>query len=272
MTTNFFEAKNWTLSSTASRPCPLPISPHPRPARHHSTAWARCSPIAFDPARCHAAATSGPAELGAVNPDAVHDHGQSTCQRHDRLLHPAAPGDLHRPGLEPRPFLYAACSELLRSVTRIISSPQRDILPLRSISPDWYLEHVSPNTAPLLGFAEPSGTSTWRDRSAPPPGRHRCRYQAPAHLIVPHDGQQTAMQDDELLAKDPPDNEQRFDQLSQVRQFSTSSLMRASNFTLPTIPTLRPKLRKVPRRSFSMRSPSTAAAGDRSTASAASTA
>ena len=27
------------------------------------------------------------------------------------------------------------------------------------------------------------------------------RYQAPAHLIVPHDGQQTTMQDDELLAK-----------------------------------------------------------------------
>ena len=35
-------------------------------------------------------------------------------------------------------------------------------------------------------------------------------------------------------------------------RFSTSSLMRASNFTVPTMPTLRPKLRKVPRRSFSM--------------------
>ena len=34
--------------------------------------------------------------------------------------------------------------------------------------------------------------------------------------------------------------------------FTTSSWMRASNLTLPTIPTLRPKLRKVPRRSFSM--------------------
>jgi len=33
---------------------------------------------------------------------------------------------------------------------------------------------------------------------------------------------------------------------------STSSWMRASNFTLPTIPTLRAKLRKVPRRSFSI--------------------
>ena len=35
-------------------------------------------------------------------------------------------------------------------------------------------------------------------------------------------------------------------------KFSTSSLMRASNFTVPTMPTLRPKLRKVPRRSLSM--------------------
>src|SRR5262245_47086073 len=35
-------------------------------------------------------------------------------------------------------------------------------------------------------------------------------------------------------------------------RFSTSSLMRASNFTFPTIPTLSPKLRKVPRRSFSI--------------------
>src|SRR3970282_142007 len=41
------------------------------------------------------------AELGPVNPDAVHDHGQSTSQGHNRLFQPAVPGDLHRPGLEP---------------------------------------------------------------------------------------------------------------------------------------------------------------------------
>ena len=40
----------------------------------------------------------------------------------------------------------------------------------------------------------------WRDRSVPPRGRHRGRYQAPTHLIIPHDGQQTTMQDDELRA------------------------------------------------------------------------
>ena len=39
---------------------------------------------------------------------------------------------------------------------------------------------------------------------------------APAHLIVPHDGQQAAMQDDDLFAKYPPDNEQWLDQLGQV--------------------------------------------------------
>src|SRR6516225_11909705 len=47
----------------------------------------------------------GPAELGAINPYAVHDDGQPTGQGDDRLLHPAAPGDLHSPGLEPGPFL-----------------------------------------------------------------------------------------------------------------------------------------------------------------------
>jgi hypothetical protein len=47
----------------------------------------------------------GPAELGAVNPDAVQDHGQPARQGHDRLFHPAAPGDLHGPGLKPGPFL-----------------------------------------------------------------------------------------------------------------------------------------------------------------------
>jgi hypothetical protein len=31
----------------------------------------------------------------------VHGHGQPARQRNDRLFHPAVPGDLHRPGLEP---------------------------------------------------------------------------------------------------------------------------------------------------------------------------
>src|SRR5450631_4311106 len=60
------------------------------------------SPIACDPEllSCHCG-LPGPLELGAVNPYAVHDHGQPARQHHDRLLHPAVPGDLHGPGFEP---------------------------------------------------------------------------------------------------------------------------------------------------------------------------
>jgi len=61
-------------------------------------------PIGFDPARFSCGCRGlfpGPPELSAVNPYAVHDHGQPARQGHDRLFHSAAPGDLHRPGLEP---------------------------------------------------------------------------------------------------------------------------------------------------------------------------
>ncbi|HEY1745805.1 MAG TPA: hypothetical protein VGG11_03435 [Xanthobacteraceae bacterium] len=95
-------------------------------------------------------------------------------------------------------------------MTRIISSPQRDILPLRSILPDGYFEHVSRNTAPIdLGFTE---ASRHVDSGTICQCHHRAdtgsRYQAPAHFIIAHDGQQTTVQDDELLAKCPPDNKQ----------------------------------------------------------------
>ena len=83
-------------------------SPYPSSCEgHHSTARVELefSPIAFDPAwRSCGYGFPGPPELGAVNPNAVHDHGQPTGQGYNRLFHPAAPGDLHRPGLEPGPF------------------------------------------------------------------------------------------------------------------------------------------------------------------------
>ena len=56
-------------------------------------------PIGFDPARFSCGCRGlfpGPPELSAVNPYAVHDHGQPARQGHDRLFHSAAPGDLHR--------------------------------------------------------------------------------------------------------------------------------------------------------------------------------
>src|SRR6516165_3909024 len=75
-------------------------SPHPssRDGHHFTTGWRlEFPPIAFDPVgpSCRHG-LSGPAELGSVNPDSVHDHGSATCQRHDRLLHPAVSGNLHR--------------------------------------------------------------------------------------------------------------------------------------------------------------------------------
>ena len=69
-------------------------------------------------------------------------------------------------------------------------------------------------------------------------------HQTPAHRHRPGRRQASgACSDGHLVAKHLPDNEQRFDQNGQVREFSTSSLMRVSNLAIPTIPTLRPKLR-----------------------------
>ena len=74
----------------------------PQGTSFHRAVELDCSPIVIDPERfsCCCGFPS-PAEFGAVHPYAVHDHGQATRQRYDRLLHAAVPGDLHRPGLEP---------------------------------------------------------------------------------------------------------------------------------------------------------------------------
>ena len=76
----------------------------PRGTSFHRLVELACSPVRLDPLRfsCRCG-LSAPAELSAINPDAMHDHGQPARQGDDRLLHAAAPGDLHRPGLEPRP-------------------------------------------------------------------------------------------------------------------------------------------------------------------------
>ena len=78
----------------------------PQGTSFHRFVELQCPPILLDPvwfSCCCRNLFPGPPELGAVNPDAVHDHGQPTRQRHDRLLDPALPGDLHGPGLEPAP-------------------------------------------------------------------------------------------------------------------------------------------------------------------------
>jgi len=79
----------------------------PRGTSFHCWVELWFSPIWFALERfscCCRGLLPGPPELGAVNPDAVHDHGQPASQGDDRLLHPAAPGNLHGPRLEPGPF------------------------------------------------------------------------------------------------------------------------------------------------------------------------
>jgi hypothetical protein len=86
----------------SKRTCELTSSIVPRGTSFHCSVELECPPIGFDSARfscCCCGLFPGPTELGAINPYAVHDHGQPARQRHDRLFHPAAPGDLHRPGL-----------------------------------------------------------------------------------------------------------------------------------------------------------------------------
>jgi hypothetical protein len=60
------------------------------------------------------------------------------------------------------------------------------------------------------------------------------------------------MQDAELLANYPPDNEQRFHQHSQIEKVLDKLPNTRLELRRPTMPTLRPKLCKVARRSFSI--------------------
>ena len=84
------------------RPNELTSSIVPQGTSFHRSVELAFPSIAFDLIRpsCRCG-FPGPPELGAVDPYAVHDHSQPACQGHDRLFHPAAPGDLHRPGFEP---------------------------------------------------------------------------------------------------------------------------------------------------------------------------
>ena len=96
------------LNGRSKRTYDLTSSIVPRGTSFHHVVELEFPPIGADLSRlscCCRGLFPGPAELGAIDPYAVHNHGQSARQRHDRLLHPASPGDLHCPGLEPGPFL-----------------------------------------------------------------------------------------------------------------------------------------------------------------------
>src|SRR5450830_1120805 len=94
------------IDDRSKRTCELTSSIVPRGTSFHGLVELEYSPIVIDPAWLSwRRDLPGPTELSAINPYAVNDHGQSARQGHNRLLHSAAPGDLHRPSLEPRPFL-----------------------------------------------------------------------------------------------------------------------------------------------------------------------
>ena len=59
---------------------------------------------------------------------------------------------------------------------------------------------------PELGAVNPDAVHDQRHHRADTGHRH----QAPAHVIVPDHGQQATVQNADLFAKRPPDNEQRF--------------------------------------------------------------
>jgi hypothetical protein len=192
------------------RTCELTSSIVPRGTSFHCSADLEFSPIGFDPERfscCCRGLLPGPPELGAVNPYSVHNHGQPACQRHDRLFHPAAPGYLHGPGLEPGPFLrtqHALSCFVEHHPHHLVSAARYSAAPidLARLIPGARQSKYRPA---CLGFTEAGGhidggAIGQRHHGADAGGRH----QAPAYLIVPHDGQQAAVQDDDLFAQRPP--------------------------------------------------------------------
>ena len=95
------------LVGRSKRTYELTSSIVPRGTSLHHWVELEFSPIAFDLALsscCLCKLFSGPPEVGAVYPNAMHNHRQPSRQGNDRLLHPATPGDLHRPGFEPGPL------------------------------------------------------------------------------------------------------------------------------------------------------------------------
>ena len=119
----------------------------PRGTSFHRWVELEFPPIAFDPDGFHACCDlPGPPELGAVNPYAVHDYGQPARQRHDRLLHPAVPGDRSP---RPEPMSISPTHQLL--LLRVghhqrHHTPQRDIANARDLARLTRKSH--PNTAP----------------------------------------------------------------------------------------------------------------------------
>src|SRR5438034_6746836 len=101
-------------------------------------------------------------------------------------------------------------------MTRIISSPQRDILSDRSRPIDTW--RTSVQTRPRLPwiFGSERARRRWRDRTTPQRGRHRGSSSDAGTPHHPGQWPANGDADDDLFAKRPPDNEHRLDQHGQV--------------------------------------------------------
>jgi hypothetical protein len=77
------------MNGRSKQTCELTSSIVPRGTSFHRLVELGFPPMAFDLTglSCCCSLLPGPAELGAVNPDTVHDHGQAACQGYDRLFH-----------------------------------------------------------------------------------------------------------------------------------------------------------------------------------------
>src|SRR2546430_10663770 len=64
----------------------------------------RCAPTIGRSQSCRRSFFSAPAKLGSIHPHAMHDDSQPSRHSDDCALHPTMPGNLHAPGLEPRPL------------------------------------------------------------------------------------------------------------------------------------------------------------------------
>jgi hypothetical protein len=203
------------LVGRSKRTCELTSSIVPRGTPFHHWVELGFPPTSFGFANCsRGCSLSGPAELGAINPDAVHDHRQASRQRDDGLISPAVTGNLHCPGFEPGPFRRMHQHDLGGLVERrphhLVSTARYGarVVSFAGLIPGARQSEHRPNR---LGFAKAGGHidgGPIGQRHHRPNARHR--HQAPAHLIVPDNTQQASMQNADLLAQHPPHNEQRF--------------------------------------------------------------
>ncbi len=243
-------------------------SPHPSSREGHlSTAGWKLdfAPIGLDPVRlsCCYAAVRVSAELGAVHPMRVHDHGQPSRQATIAFFMRGAWRSCIAQALSQDHFLERSWPELLRRHRAHLLVPQAIILPSQSDLARLVLGALSQTPAQRTWScgSEPE-CRQWRIGQRHSGTNARGRHQALAHLVIPDDDQQAACRMTICSRSTRRTNEHRFVQNRQVGEILDKLLIRAR--TSPSQPcdleTI--KLRNVPAGHSRGRSPWTAATGD----------